>query len=449
MMKRQLVKQIKQEGLIPDGARCLCALSGGCDSVSLLFLLHELKEEKLLTLYAVHVNHGLRESAAQDEAYCIRLCSDLKIPLIVYREDAAAYAAEKRLSVEEAGHTLRYQHFLETARIFDLDTILTAHHRDDQAETLLLNLFRGSGLSGLAGIAPQRKLTEGITLIRPLLSFSRQQLEEYLKEEGVSWREDESNRNEAYSRNYIRNRLLPEIEERFPNASERIASAASFIREADGHLQYEKRMWLQGEDPGITDTLSLSMLKEVEPWLRPLLLQDFFRGNGGPKDIGSVHYEAALALLEKQSGASLSLPGSRILLREQETLRILPADREAWKEEEPPFYSLRLFPYEKDLKIPDNTYTKWIDYAIINDHVCLRRRADGDFFYLPGGGKKLLARYLIDEKVPLSRRKDLWVLADGSHVIWAIGYRLSAAAYITDHTKTVAEITVTFRGKNE
>ena len=448
-MKQQLLKRIKQEGLIPDGARCLCALSGGCDSVSLLFLLNELKEEKKLTLYAVYVNHGLREAAAGDEAYCVRLCSDLKIPLIVYRENASVHAAEKGFSVEEAGRALRYQRFREAACSFDLDTVLTAHHQDDQAETLLLNLFRGSGLSGLAGIAPQRKLTEGITLIRPLLSFSRQQLEEFLKEEGVSWREDESNRDEAYSRNYIRNRLLPEIEERFPNASERIASAAAFIRDADRHLQYEKRMWLQGEDPGVSDTLPLRMLNEAETWLRPMLLQDFFRGNGGVKDVGSAHYEAALALLEKQSGSSLSLPGGRILLREQENLRIIPADSENRKEEEPPFYSLRLFPYEKDLKIPDNTYTKWIDYAIMNDHVCLRRRADGDFFYLPGGGKKLLARFLIDEKVPLSRRNDLWVLADGSHVIWAIGYRLSAAAYITDQTKTVAEITVKIRGKNE
>ena len=448
-MREELIQTIRQEDLIPAGARCLCALSGGCDSVSLLLLLNELREEKKLSLYAVHVNHGLREAAGEDEAFCIELCQRFRIPIAVYREDAAALAAREGLSVEEAGRKLRYERFLQTARDLDLDSILTAHQRDDQAETVLFNLFRGTGLSGLCGINFSRELAPGIRLIRPLLSFSRAQLEDYLKEMSFNWREDESNRDAAYSRNYIRLELLPAIEKRFPGAAGRIAQTADQLKEIDSFLEEQTVLLRQGTDLVPDGCLPLSLLRKAPPSLRSRLLQDLFRENGGLKDISSLHYQEALALTERQSGNRLSLPGGRTLLREQEALRLLPPefpeDRKDAGEELPPALSVRLFPYEKGIKIPDEIYTKRIDYAIMNDHVCLRRRADGDFFYLPGGGKKLLARYLVDAKVPLSQREKIWVLADGSHVIWAIGHRLSAAAYITEKTETVAEVTAVFK----
>ena len=449
-MKKELLNLIRQEDLIPDRSRCLIALSGGCDSVSLLLLLEALRAEKELELYAIHVNHGLRTAARQDEDFCISLCSRYRIPLIVCRENVQTLSLEEGLSEEEAGRKIRYRRFTETAAAFDIDLVLTAHQREDQAETLLLHLFRGTGLSGLGGIAPVRDLDKGLKLVRPLLGVSRKQLETLLQEEGVVWREDESNQENRYNRNYIRNHLMPEIEKRFPGASDRIARTAGILRATEEYLQQETRIWLKGEDPGKQDALALSVLREADAVMRPGILQDFFRGNGGLKDITAMHYQAALALLEKRSGTSLALPGNRCLIREQSGLRMVQnRGRDTSEEEQKPCLSIRTFPYRQDIKIPASRFTKWMDYAIMNDHVCLRKRADGDFFYLPDGGRKLLARYLVDEKVPLTKRDSIWVLADGSHVLWVIGYRLCAAAYVHEKTQTVAEITAEFRRKEE
>ena len=448
-MKEILLNLIKQEDLIPDGARCLCALSGGCDSVSLLLLLDELKKEKHWKLQAVHVNHGLREAAAEDEAFCIRLCSEKKIPLTVFREDAAAFAAEEGFSDEEAGRILRYRRFAETAKDFGLDHVVTAHQLEDQAETVLMNLVRGSGPAGLSGMAKSRQLDNGIRLVRPLLSVSRSELRTFLEEEGRNWREDESNQDPSYSRNFIRQQLMPLIRERFPGAERRIVRTAVLLREEEDYLQRQKELWLEGKDLSEPDVLPLSLLKEAEPVLRPLLLKDLLQKNGGMKDVTAYHLKEALALTDRQSGTSLSLPGGRRLLREQKALRLLSPENAAESEDEKPQLEIRTFPYRTNVKIPDETFTKWIDCAIMTDHVCLRKRADGDFFYLPGGGRKLLARWLVDEKIPLSQREKIWVLADGSHVIWVIGHRLSAAAYIGSKTTTVAELTVRFKGEGK
>ncbi|MBO4871850.1 MAG: tRNA lysidine(34) synthetase TilS [Lachnospiraceae bacterium] len=445
--KAQLLKQIRQDDLIPYAARCLVALSGGCDSVSLLLLLQALRKEKDLTVWAVHINHGLRQSAKEDEAFCISLCQRFRIPLVIFREDAAAFAKKEGLSVEEAGRRLRYSRFLRTAEDFGLDTVLTAHQQDDQTETVLLNLFRGTGLAGLCGISATRELAPGIRLIRPLLSVPRKELESFLREEGIEWREDESNRDPSFRRNYIRQVLMPSIEEKFPGAAGRIAQTAEILRGTEGYLEDRIRDFMSRIDPKQDDILPLAILNSAEPALRPLLLQAFLRQNGGIRDITAEHYREALELADKQSGSGLSLPNGRFLMREQDVLRVVYEGGEV--EEEMPSLSVRTFPFHTGMKIPNNVYTKWIDYAIMNDHVRLRRRADGDYFYLPEGGKKLLARYLVDNKIPLSRRETIWVLADGSHVLWVIGYRLSAAAYITEKTETVAEITVEFKGRSQ
>ena len=450
MEKERLLDLLRKEGRIRPGSVCLCALSGGCDSVSLVRLLAAIKEEWKLTLYAVHINHGLRQEAEADEQFCIRLCHDLDIPLIVYRENIRTLAEKEGLSEEEAGRKRRYERFLETAGQFGADCILTGHHLDDQAETVLFHLFRGSGLKGLGGIRPEQALDQGIRLLRPLLSVPRRQLEAFLKEEKAGWREDASNQDTRYRRNYIRHELLPAIEEAFPGAAARIARTAGILQRSDDYLERETSRWLREKRLIKGPEIRLDALREVDPLLQQRLLRAFFLENGGVKDISTVHYEAAVSLLEKRSGAALSLPGDRILLREQEDLRIV--SRDALKNaaaEETPIWSVRLFPYRKDLEIPDKTYTKWVDYAIMSDHVYLRRREDGDFFYLPGGGKKLLARYLVDNKIPAGKRNEIWVLADGPHVLWVVGYRLDAAAYIHENTRTVAEITVHIREESQ
>ena len=150
MKKEELSAKLKQEGVFDPAEGCVAALSGGCDSVSLLLLLKEWQNEAGFPLWAVHVNHGLRENAAEDERFCVGLCAKLSVPLVVFREDIRQTAEKTGQSPEEAGRSVRYERLIQTAEKLGLPQVAAAHQQNDQAETLLLNLLRGSGLHGLA-----------------------------------------------------------------------------------------------------------------------------------------------------------------------------------------------------------------------------------------------------------------------------------------------------------
>ncbi len=425
--------------------RCVTALSGGSDSTGLLVLLSGLREEMDLTLWAVHIHHGLRKNADIDEAFCRDLCRKLAVPLSVYREDVRTAARLDGKSIEEAGRDIRYARLFETAREQKMNAVLTAHQREDQAETVLLHLLRGSGLSGLSGMSPVRKTEDGPALIRPLLSAGKEEIRQFLEEEGFAWREDESNADPSVLRNRVRLQLLPLCEGMASGAAERLASTAHSVRKSSEYL--EKEALFRCAERGIVpeeDRWPLGALLSTESGLRHFVWRRILRAHGGLKDVGAVHYEALDGLLKQPSGSRTQLPGGRVFLREQETLSIIVSEE---VRDEAPEYSIRTFPYEKNMKIPELQYTKWIDYAIIKSNILFRKRRDGDYFYLPGGGKKSLARFMIDEKIPLGERDRIWLLADGAHILWIVGYRISAAARVGEHTRTVAEITVKRQGE--
>ena len=345
------------------------------------------------------------------------------------------------MGLEEAGRNRRYERLRETAKRLGACAVATAHHADDQAETVLMNLLRGSGLAGLCGMEEDRPLGDGIRLIRPLLKVSRRELEAFLKEEGQPWQEDETNRDSRFRRNFIRNRLLAACGEISPDPAAAIGRAAEHLKDAQAYLLRQAAAWQSenGVDVSRTDTLPLSFLRQTDPALQYVLWRIFLEAHGGLKDVGERHFDALKALAEQESGSRLMLPGGRTILREQESIRLLSdlgEKKETWS------FRIRLFPWKEGLKIPAGTYTKWIDYDIIKNPLCLRTRQEGDYLILPDGSRKSLARFMIDEKIPLGKRDTVPLLADGSHVLWVIGYRLSAAAYIGSGTRTAAEIQV-------
>ncbi len=208
-MYRTILDYIRRNRLFSPGDRVIVALSGGADSVCLLVVLNELKEVLGLELKAVHVHHGLRgKEADRDSDYAGKLSETLGVPFACVRVDAALYAREHGMSVEEAGRHLRYQIFEKELLGFSGTKIAVAHHRDDQAETILYNLFRGTGLKGLGGMRPVRD-----KIVRPLLSVGREEILAYLAEKGISYCEDSTNAQTDYVRNRIRSRILPEIRE--------------------------------------------------------------------------------------------------------------------------------------------------------------------------------------------------------------------------------------------
>ncbi|MDE6951816.1 MAG: tRNA lysidine(34) synthetase TilS, partial [Lachnospiraceae bacterium] len=197
---------IKEQKLIEKGDRILLGLSGGADSVCLFYLLLGFREEFDFELRAVHVHHGIRPEAEEDAAYVVGLCEKEGIRCLVFREDVPVWAKERGLGEEEAGRMLRYMDFEtclkswqeENGEEFFRFKAATAHHENDQAETVLFQLFRGCGLAGLRGILPKRD-----RIIRPLLCLSRKEIEQFLSDRGATWREDETNQAEEYSRNKI------------------------------------------------------------------------------------------------------------------------------------------------------------------------------------------------------------------------------------------------------
>lgn len=221
---------MRREQLVPAGCRVVAALSGGADSVALTLLLRELAEQGRFVLAGVaHLNHGLRAAADGDEQFCRELAATLALPIDVERVDVAQAARRGRISLEDAGHRERYAFFRRALARLRADRVATGHHRDDQAETLLMRLLRGAGPDGLAGIRPRAGC-----VVRPLLHVSRAELRAWLEERGQQFREDETNRDPAFTRNRVRHELIPFLEERFSPSVASVLARTSEILRADG-----------------------------------------------------------------------------------------------------------------------------------------------------------------------------------------------------------------------
>ncbi len=232
---------VKAHDLLPEGASVLAAVSGGADSVCLLDLLRLARPRLKLTLAAFHLNHGLRQTAARDEGFVRKLCRDWGIDLEVGRADVAGYAKRHRLGIEEAGRELRYRYMERAARQLGCDLVALGHTANDNLETMLLNLVRGAGPRGLAGIPVTRtskghhKDTKtqrsGTTFVRPLIDIERDRLEQHLRARGIEWVEDESNLDVSFRRNLLRREVVPILTRLNPNAVVNARRAAQLLAE--------------------------------------------------------------------------------------------------------------------------------------------------------------------------------------------------------------------------
>ncbi|MBI4062029.1 MAG: tRNA lysidine(34) synthetase TilS [Elusimicrobia bacterium] len=221
--------------LLTPERRVLAAVSGGPDSVCLAHWLSVQARKKSLTVALVHVHHGLRGRAADGDARFVKALGDrLGLPVSVVRAPVRALAAKRGLGLEEAGRKARYRALGARARHGRFTAVATGHQLDDQAETVLLHLLRGTSLEGLGGIAPRRELIPGVELIRPLLPLTRAEVLLYLKMHGLDWREDASNRDPKFTRNWVRREVLPLLEKRAPGVKERLARMAAKVRVATG-----------------------------------------------------------------------------------------------------------------------------------------------------------------------------------------------------------------------
>ena len=471
-MQKQTEIYMKQNHMTRPGDGVLVGLSGGADSVGLLLVLWKLRETFQISLRALHVHHGLRGAEAdRDAAFSRMLCERLEVPFYEFRIDAAKEALDRKCSVEEAGRLARYRLYEETALAWEEEMcpdltsenagekeaaaarvhIATAHHADDNAETVLFNLFRGSGLTGLSGIAPVRG-----RIIRPLLWAQRSEIQTWLRQQGQDWVEDSTNQESEYSRNWLRNELLPAVEERLnAQAVRHIDQAGRRIRQADAYLEEVAEEWLQKHAPdGKADAKALAEQAEI---VQGYIVRRLFLKSKMPlRDVTETHVQAVRELLYQGTGKSISLPHGFRAVNIYGFLEVRPLSHPGERKgvllpgiQNGNLLQMHTFPCENGNEFPKNQYTKWFDYDKINVGLSIRYRKNGDYLTLSGGGKKKLRRYMIDEKIPENERDRIPVLADGDHVLWVVGYRISDYYKITDETEHILEAEVILPGGGE
>ena len=434
-------------------------ISGGADSVCLLKILARWKEAWGISLRAVHVHHQLRgEEADADERFVRELCENEGIPCRVFHEDVQGMAQREKIGLEEAGRIARYRCFATVCEDVGGGKIALAHHQDDLAETMLHHLVRGTGMAGLCSLKP----VSG-NRIRPLLCLEKEEILVYLKAAGQPWRTDSSNLEDDYTRNRIRHHVLEELKtEVNPRAVMHMAQLSEELEETRAVLAQvaaeKRRQYVRKSEKGM---LLAEELKKEPDLIGRQIVHDLLKEiSGKQKDFTRIHVEAVQELWNRKVGARRDLPYGMQAIRTYDGIYL---ERKAEKCETRDSeknagiqinvhsqgtesfqigeLTLTVSRTARDFgEIPEKKYTKWFDYDRIKQTLVIRHRQPGDRICLfDGGGSKKLKDYLIDRKIPAQKRDQLWLLADGSDILWIIGDRISAAYKVTAESQRILQ----------
>ncbi|MCD7826562.1 MAG: tRNA lysidine(34) synthetase TilS [Clostridiaceae bacterium] len=453
-----------RNNLFQQGESILVGVSGGADSIFLLHALCQLKERFSLQIAAVHIHHGIRGGEAdRDQEFTQKFAERLGIACYLFHEDVPCRAKEWEMSVEEAGRAVRYQCFEKLRQRLGFDWIAVAHNRNDQAETILLQLLRGSGLRGLGGIRAKRD-----RVIRPLLFLERAEIEAALQKEGLGYCEDATNSGDAYARNRIRNHVLPYLQEQLqPAAVDHIARAGEQLQGIMDYIgQQSRAVAKRNVKKGMHSCkIECAVLLEQAPVIQgEILLQMMEELVRKRKDITSRHIAALQKLAAGETGKKIMLPYHLMAEKTYTTLEIFLTGEGKRQGQSPtweqgvavrPGDSFCIPAADTGQKwtvwfercgrgeiLPEelkNHCTKCFDYAKMDSMPVFRYPAPGDYLWLDRDGrKKKLSRIFIDDKLPLSRRERLIVLAQGPHVLWIPELnRSSVYFYVTSQTDEI------------
>lgn len=470
-MKR-IEKFIQKYHMLTCGDRVIAGVSGGADSVCLFLMLLELRKKIGFDLIAVHVHHGLRgEAADQDQQFVEALCEQHRIPLEIFRVNLESIAKKRKQSLEEAGRMVRREAFDSVCKKYGGNKIALAHHQNDNAETLLWNLSRGTGLDGLGGIRPVNG-----KFIRPLLCMNRKEIEEYLAKRKQSYCIDETNAGTDYTRNKLRHLVLPILEEQVNSAAVRhMNETMEQIWELQEYMQeqveaayqecvqehFEKACWIQIQQK------SFETFPEL---IKKMIIRKGMEQVGGKKrDLSHKHVDVMMELMNKQVGRTLDLPYEMHAKRNYEGIRLEKQRTYSSGEEKKagiiqecmaelniPGETIlvdrnlklrcKILEKPKNLSIkdiPQKIYTKWFDYGIIKSSLYIRTRQAGDTIVIDEKGhQKKLKNWFVDEKIPKEVRDSQLLLAENNEILWVLGHRMSQAYQVKQSTKWILQIEV-------
>lgn len=416
-----------------ESKKLLLAVSGGIDSMVLLDLIHKLR----LDLAVAHCNFNLRgQESDADQSFVEKYCKERNITFHTQLFDTAQYAEKYKTSIQIAARELRYNWFFELKNIYNYDYILTAHHLDDSVETFLINLTRGTGLEGLVGI------TDNKDIIRPLLIFSRQEIELYAQQFNLEWREDKTNASDKYLRNKIRHHIVPILKELNPNFLESFANTTEFLKQnlafSDEMMQQILFNILNKEDDVIG--LNISKLKKYKNY--KFILYKWLAS------YGFTAWDDIYDLVDAQSGKFVESHSYR-LLKNREELILHPKEnyvenQEFWISE------LGAISYPLSLKLTEVSHIDstldsnavYVDKKLLNFPLKLGKWKEGEYFYPLGmqGKKKKISKFFKDEKLSILDKQNTWILYSDNQVVWIIGKRLDERFKVTTNTTTILKI---------
>ncbi|MCL2234828.1 MAG: tRNA lysidine(34) synthetase TilS [Defluviitaleaceae bacterium] len=409
-MEKQVFATLEKYKML-DCNGVVIGLSGGADSVALLHLL----AEKGVPLFAVHVNHGLRgEEAEADAVFCRMICRRFDVPLEVFTVNSEKVAKEYKLSVEAAGRLLRYDIFKQVAEARGNHKIATGHHKNDVAETVLMQVLRGTGR--VRGIPPVRE-----NIIRPLIGVTREEIEEYCARHKLPFRHDSTNDNTDFTRNKVRLETIPMLAEAYnPNLVDTLARLAEISQTEDEFLDK-----LTPKFPSMQ--IWIKELNQFDLALKRRSVRHMLKGLA---NVTLEHIDNIVGLIDKQSGKEVSLPGGNVARRSYDKIVImgrgkvedfsvtLPRNEEIYIIQARCWFYLGRVPKKGP---HDDVFTLMLDtYKVRDAKVEVRRRKPGDSVYVEGIGTKKISDWLIDSKVPREYRDLLTVVAIDSDVITVV-----------------------------
>lgn len=447
--EEKVIRFISSASLIEEGDKVIVALSGGPDSVFLLKFLKKYQKKYKITIGAFHLNHKLRgKSADLDEKFCSKLCNELNVKYFTASRNIRSVARKNKISVEEAGRNTRYKLLSEICSKHNYSKIATAHIQDDNTETVILNLIKGSGLSGMSGIPASRQ-----NIIRPILCLSKAEVLDYLNLKKLEYRIDETNLSEDYERNFLRKQIIPAIKFRLnPSLDETVFNSSLVFQSVKDFIDNNINVFLN-EVVSIDKsaiTINISMLAEYHKLiLSEALRKVVFKKWGMVLNYNDV--TRIIGLINKQSGLRVELTGDLVASKNRESLiikrKLSPGVLKTFyirvgetKKTNLGVISVRAIDKGEVRYNPDKNL-EYISGDTISGKMKVRVWKAGDRF-VPLGmkGEKKISDFLIDEKISRLTKQNQLVLTDSKKIIWLIGKRIDNRFRITNSTKKVLEL---------
>ncbi|MDY6826284.1 MAG: tRNA lysidine(34) synthetase TilS [Bacillota bacterium] len=446
---------IKEHSLLTGGETVVAAVSGGPDSLCLLHMLGRALHELKLKIVVAHLNHCLRPEAGKEALFVEKIAADWSMPFEMRVVDIRALKKERQISEEEAGRLARYNLFREVAAKYHASAVVLGHHRDDQAETVLLNIIRGTGVDGLAGILPCRR-GDGLKFLRPLLCLTRKEIEAYCNAKGLQPCTDSSNLETNYTRNKLRLELIPRLEKEFnPRIRESLSGLASLVLKdrlfMDNLTEKHSRRLMR--DGGNKTVVKRAALMTLPGALQGRVLRRILEKSGLTEAPGREHIEALLDMVkEGRRGWIYTLPGAVHVYDDGRFLQFFKKGEPQQLSSVPIQLTLpgrTVIPGKGSVTAcivkPDQLFwpppacRAYLDYdKIDHKNLAIRFRWAGARFYPQGAsGSRKLKKFFIDQKIPAPERASVPLLTTGDEIIWIVGKRIAHPYRVTGETERV------------